>query len=81
MTPSDFRPGMALRDGAGHTYDLIDTRATTYAQHSQHSTTGLLVRRGDGVERWVQARTACAMMAEGKLEVIQPQGTKPDAAK
>lgn len=75
MTPSDFTPGMTLCDTAGHTYDLLDTRATTYARHSQHSTTDLLVRRrSDGAERWVWASTACAMVSEKRLWVLKPEG-------
>ena len=69
MTPSDFRPGMRLRDAAGHTYDLLDVRRTTYARHSQHDTHDLLVRRNDGAERWVWASVAAMMIAEGRMEV------------
>lgn len=74
MTPSDFFPGMVLRDGAGHTYDVLDTRSTTYAQHSQHNTVDLQVRSQDGVTRWVWAKTACAMIGEGKLVVVKKEG-------
>ncbi|CAB5220306.1 hypothetical protein UFOVP233_43 [uncultured Caudovirales phage] len=72
MSLDDVVPGATMKDWAGHSYLVLDTRVTIYASHSQRQPAEVLVRRGDGTERWCQSTTIAAMLAEGRITITPP---------
>ena len=72
MSLNDLVPGATMKDQAGHSYEVLDTRVTIYASHSQRQPGEVLVRRGDGLERWCQMTTVAAMLSEGRITITPP---------